>query len=60
MYPTLDTFPDNITILAKDKPNIEIPLAKQWLTILYQNYLFVGISMNQYWTKYILIWNCYI
>ena len=40
---------------AQDMPNIEIPLAQQWLTILYQDYLLIGISMDQYWAKYILI-----
>ena len=49
----------NITILAQDKPNIEIPLAQKWLTILYQDHLLIGISMDQYWTKYNLVWSCY-
>ena len=41
--------PENITILAQDKPNIEIPLVQEWLTILYQDYLLIGISIDQYW-----------
>ena len=36
-------------MLAQEKPNIEIPLAQLWLTILYQDYLLIGITMDQYW-----------